>query len=443
MKAEILHMSDQEQSRAEIICLYVEGHIKQKTAAKRIGLSTRQIRRHAKEYRLHGAKALIHGNRGQVSNRKIRDDIKLRALALVHEHYHDFGPTFAAEKLLEKHDIDISSETLRQWMISDGIWKTKSKKKQNNHPTRERRPRMGELVQIDGTPHDWFEGRSAKCTLIVFIDDATSKLLDLQFYPTEGTQGYMEGLRRCMKAYGRPVSLYSDRHSSLTVNTTDAASGEQLTQFGRALKTLDIEHIKANSPQAKGRVERANLTLQDRLLKEMRLEGISNIEEGNAFLATYMEKHNQKFAVLPACDEDAHRPVLHNEEELDLIFSKHHKRKLSKNLALQYNNTTYQINIKGIGYAMRGSTITVCEAFDGSVTLLYKGKSLQYSTFKRGEKIPEPVSEKGINQAVNQALEKQSQRTNYKPKIDHPWRKPINQKRTFLSGAKPDISTLR
>jgi len=164
----------------------------------------------------------------------------------------------------------------------------------------------------------------------------------------------------------------------------------------------------------------------------MRLEGISNIEEGYAFLATYMEKHNRKFAVLPACDEDAHRPVLHNEEGLDLIFSKHHKRKLSKNLALQYNNTIYQVNIKGIGCAMRGTTITVCEAFDGSVTLLYKGQMLQYSTFKHGEKVSEPVSEKDINQAVDQALKKQSQRTNYKPKPDHPWRKSITQKRTFL-----------
>jgi len=443
MKAELLHMSKQEQSRAEVIHLYIEGHIKQKSAAKRMGLGTRQVRRLAKKYRKHGAKALIHGSRGKVSNRKTEDEIKHRALALIRKNYYDFGPTFAAEKLLEKHEISISSETLRQWMISDGIWKPKSKKKQNNHPTRERRPRMGELVQIDGTPHDWFEGKAAKCTLMVFIDDATSKLLDLQFYPTEGTQGYMEGLRRCMKAYGRPAALYSDRHSSLTVNTVDAASGEQLTQFGRALKTLDIEHIKANSPQAKGRVERANLTLQDRLLKEMRLEGISNIEEGNAFLATYMAKHNQKFAVLPASDEDAHRPVLHNEEELNLIFSKHHKRKLSKNLALQYNNTIYQVTIKGIGYAMRGSTITVCEAFDGSVTLLYKGESLQYTTFKRGEKIPEAVSEKGINQAVDQAIKTQNQRTNYKPSPDHPWRKSITQKRTILSGAKEDISTLR
>lgn len=443
MKAELLHMSAQEQSRSEVILLYIEGHIKQKIAAKRIDLSTRQVRRIAKDYRLHGAKALIHGNRGKASNRQISVDIKQHSLALIRKHYHDFGPTFAAEKLSEKHAIKVSSETLRQWMISEDIWQAKSKKKQRHHPVRERRPRMGELIQIDGTPHDWFEGKAAKCTLMVFIDDATSKLFDLQFYPTEGTQAYMEGLRRYMKSYGRPAALYSDRHSSLTVNTGDAESGDQLTQFGRALKTLDIEHIKANSPQAKGRVERANLTLQDRLLKEMRLEGISNIEEGNAYLATYMEKHNQKFAVLPASNEDANRLVLHTEEELDLIFSKHYKRKLSKNLALQYDNTTYQVNTKAIGYAMRGATITICETFDGNVTLLYKGKALQYTTFKRGEKVPESVSEKTINHVVNQALEKQSQRINYKPKIDHPWRKSYQKKRSILSGAKADISTLR
>jgi len=443
MKAELLQMSAQEQSRMEVIRLYIDGHIKQKVAAKRMGLGVRQVRRLARAYRLHGAKALIHGNRGKVSNRKIRGEIRFRTLSLVREFYHDFGPTFAVEKLVEHHGIHISSETLRQWMISDGIWQAKGKKKAQNHPMRERRPRMGELVQVDGSLHDWFEGRAAKCSLIVFIDDATSRLLDLQFYPTEGTQGYMEGLKRYIKAYGRPVSLYSDRHSSLTVNTVDAVSGEQLTQFGRALKTLDIEHIKASSPQAKGRVERVNQTLQDRLLKEMRLQGISNIEEGNAFLDTYMRKHNQKFAVLPACDEDAHRLVLHNEDELDFIFAKHHKRKLSKNLTLQYNNTIYQVNIKGIGYAMRGATVTVCEAFDGIVSLLYKGKPLQYSTFKRGEKVPEPVSEKSINHAVNNVLKKQNQRMNYRPKPDHPWRKPITQKRTFLSGRKEDISTLR
>ena len=444
MKAELLQMSQQEQSRSEIMRLYVEGYIKQKDAARRMNLSTRQVRRLARGYRLCGSGALIHGNRGKESNRKIRDEIKQQALTLIRQHYPDFGPTFAAEKLTEHHGITVSSETLRQWMIADGLWQSKCKKKSVSHPMRERRPRVGELVQIDGSPHDWFEGRAPTCTLIVFIDDATSQLLDLQFYPSETTQAYMSSLRRYLKYHGRPVALYSDRHSVFTVNTKDASSGDQLTQFGRALKTLDIESIPANSPQAKGRVERANQTLQDRLIKEMRLAGISSIAQGNAFLEQYMEKHNRKFAVKPADDSDAHRLVLHNEQELGLIFSIHHKRKLSKNLSLQYNNTVYQLKIKGIGYAMRGAMVTVCETFEGKVTLLYNGKEQQYETCKRGER-PHPVADgKTINQAVDQAIIKQKKA--HKPKLDHPWRKrliPVKQNRTLLSGAKPDISTLR
>lgn len=444
MKAELLQMSQQEQSRSEVIRLYIEGYIKQKEAARRIGLSTRQVRRLAKAYRLRGINALIHGNRGKVSNRKIREETKQQAIALVRQHYPDFGPTFAAEKLTEQHDITVSSETLRQWMISDGLWQSKRKKKPASHPMRERRPRVGELVQIDGSPHDWFEGRAAKCTLIVFIDDASSRLLDLQFHPTETTQAYMDSLKRYLKRYGRPVALYSDRHSIFKVNAEDATSGEQITQFGRALKTLDIESIPANSPQAKGRVERANQTLQDRLIKEMRLAGISSVPEGNAFLEQYMQQHNRKFAVKPASDDDAHRDVLHDKRELDLIFSIHHKRKLTKDLNLQYDNTVYQLKVKGIGYAMRGASVTVCESCDGKVTLLYKGKEQQYKTYKRGEK-PQPVAnEKTINQAVDQAIIKQ--KTQRKPKVDHPWRKLFlsgKQNRTFLSGAKADISTLR
>jgi len=444
MEAELLHMSQQEQSRSEVMRLYVEGYIKQKDAAGRMGLSTRQVRRLAHSYRQQGSRALIHGNRGKASNRKIREATRQHAVASIRQHYPDFGPTFAAEKLAENHDITVSSETLRQWMIADGIWTAKRKKQPASHPMRERRPRLGELVQIDGSPHDWFEGRAPKCTLIVFIDDATGRLLELQFYPTETTQAYMSSLRRYMKQHGRPVALYSDRHSVFTVNAEDPQSGELITQFGRALKTLDIEGIQANSPQAKGRVERANQTLQDRLIKEMRLAGIHSMADGNAFLQQYMEKHNHKFAVQPASDDNAHRPVIHSEQELNLIFSIHHKRKLSKDLSLQYNNTVYQLQIKGIGYAMRGARATVCESFDGNVTVLYKGKEQQYTTYKRGEK-PQPVAdEKTINQRVELAIIKQV--VARKPKLDHPWRKPFifsKKKRTFLSGTKPDISTLR
>lgn len=445
MKAEILTMSRKEQDRAEVIRQVIDGCIKQKEAAKRLGISTRQVRNLAHAYRLSGGAGLIHGNRGRESNRKIREEIRQSAVALVRERYRDFGPTFAHEKLTEDDGFSLSVETLRQWMISDVLWHPKSKKHKREHQIRERRPCVGEMIQIDGSPHDWFEGRASKCTLIVFIDDATSRLLEVRFFPSETTEAYMTCLKRYLVRYGRPVSFYSDKHSVFRVNQEDAESGEQFTQFGRALKTLDIEAIHANSPQAKGRVERANQTLQDRLIKEMRLAGVSNVEEGNAFLASYMEKHNRKFSVQPASDADAHRPVLHNQQELDLILSLHGKRKLSKNLTLQYNNVLYQINIQGIGYAMRGATVTVCEDFQGNVTLLYKGKVLAYKTWIRGEAPPAIRDSKEINQAVDQTIRSQEQRKAWKPAPDHPWRKlelGHPQKRKFLSGTKPEISTL-
>lgn len=445
MEAELLVMSKKEQDRSEVIRLYVEGSIKQKEAAKRLGVSTRQIRNVAHAYRLHGAHGLIHGNRGKASNRKIREASKQSALQWVRKQYWDFGPTLAHEKLTEDHGFAFSVETLRQWMIEDRVWVSKSKKDKRAFQMRERRSRFGEMIQIDGSPHDWFEGRVPKCTLIVFIDDATSRLLALRFFPSETTEAYMTCLKRYLAQYGRPVSFYSDKHSIFRINQEDAASGEHLTQFGRALKTLDIEAIHANSPQAKGRVERANQTLQDRLIKEMRLAGISSMEAGNAFLASYMTTHNRKFAVEPASDVDAHRCVLHNQQELACILSIHSKRKLSKNLTLQYNNTLYQVKSKGLGYAMRGATVTVCEDFENNVTLFYNGKALTYETWKRGEKPPAIRDAKEINQAVMQAIQAQAQRQNWTPAPDHPWRKPLrrqNNKRNILSGRKPEISTL-
>ncbi len=445
MKAETLTMSRKEQGRAEVIRQVVDGYIKQKEAARRLGLGTRQVRNLAHAYRMKGAAGLIHGNRGRASNRRIREEVRRSALELVRARYPDFGPTFAHEKLTEDHGFSLSVETLRQWMSADGLWRPKGRKHKRAYQLRERRPCFGEMIQIDGSPHDWFEGRAPECTLIVFIDDASSRLLEMRFVPSETTEAYMQCLKRYLARYGRPVSFYSDKHGVFRVNQEDAESGEQLTRFGRALKTLDIEAIHANTPQAKGRVERANQTLQNRLIKEMRLAGISGMEEGNAFLAAYMEQHNRKFAVQPASDTDAHRKVLHTQEEIDLILSIHSKRKLSKNLSLQYNNVLYQIRIQGIGYAMRGATVTVCEDFDGKVTLIYKGKALDYEAWKRGEAPPSVTDSKQINQAVDQAIKQQKQRKAWKPAPDHPWRKQklgYPQKRKVLSGAKPEISTL-
>ncbi|MDQ6965411.1 MAG: ISNCY family transposase [Mariprofundaceae bacterium] len=438
-------MSMKELDRSEVIRLVVEGYIKQKEAAGRLELSTRQVRNLAHAWRLHGGGGLIHGNRGRQSNRRIRDEVRQSALKRVRERYWDFGPTLAHEKLTEEHGFSLSVETLRQWMIADELWVPMRRKQARVHQMRERRPCFGELVQIDGSPHDWFEGRAPKCTLIVFIDDASSSLLELRFFPSETTEAYMSCLKRYLECYGRPVSFYSDRHGIFRVNQEDAATGDQLSQFGRSLKSLDIESIQANTPQAKGRVERANKTLQDRLVKEMRLAGVSSMQEGNAFLASYMEKHNQKFAVQPASDMDAHRPVLHNRQELDLILSLHSKRKLTKNLTLQYDNTLYQVKCKAIGYAMRGASVTVCKDCQGKVTLLYNGKVLTYATWKRGEQPPAIRDAKTLHQAVDQAIHAQAQRENWKPAPDHPWRKSLlteSQKRKFLSGTKAEVSTL-
>jgi hypothetical protein len=306
-------------------------------------------------------------------------------------------------------------------MVAEKLWESKRRKQARIHQRRPRRPHQGELVQIDGSPHDWFEGRGPYCTLIVFIDDATSRLLALRFAPAETTQAYMETLSDYLSLHGRPVALYSDKHSIFRVNHPDREG--ELTQFTRALKTLDIEPIHANSPQAKGRVERANLTLQDRLVKELRLRGISSIDEANAFLPAFMADYNARFAVEPQSPVDAHRPVLHCADELALTLCLHHTRKLSKNLTVQFKNREYQLQGRGKGYSLRGASLTVCEAFDGAITLLHKGQVMAYQILAEGQP-PIPLDdEKSLHHTVDQAKAKQADKPAWKPAPDHPWKR--------------------
>jgi transposase len=451
MSEEIFTMSHKELDRVTAMDALASGAMKQKTVARQLGLSVRQVKRLLKRFRQEGPPGLVSLRRGRPSNRCLPEETRNKAMALVREHYHDFGPTLAHEKLTEKHGFSFSVETLRQWMINDAIWQPKARKHPKAFHLRERRSRFGELIQIDGSPHDWFEGRAEPCTLIVFIDDATGTLLYLRFVPLETTQAYMEALSAYLQRYGRPVSLYSDRHGIFRVNIKEAGSGNTLTQFGRALDTLDIEAIHANTPQAKGRVERANQTLQDRLVKELRLEGIHDMETANDFLEPFRQGYNRRFAVIPASQEDAHRSVLHSETERDLIFSLHNIRTLSKNLTIQYQNTIYQIHAKDRTRRLRFAKITVCEAFDGTITLLYQGQSLEYSIYRKAER-PHPLeNEKTINQRVDKTLAAQAKHPNRKPAPDHPWRSSFSapshtqqeQKGTSLSGRKGDISTLR
>jgi hypothetical protein len=303
---------------------------------------------------------------------------------LLHESYSDYGPT-AAQEQLTLAGLKLSVETVRQLMRAEGLWRARTARQPVIHQSRERRERVGELVQIDGSLHDWFEGRAPTCTLLVFIDDATSQLMHLQFVASETTFNYFDGVRAYVTEFGKPLSWYSDKHSIFRVNLPDPLSGTGMTQFGRAMKELGIELICAHSPQAKGRVERVNQTLQDRLVKAMRRRGLSSWAEGNAYLPEYLVEHNARFAVTPRREEIAHRPLL-LDEDLERILTVCEERILSKNLQLSYNRVIYQIQTERASYTMRFAKVAVRETRTGAVTIEYKGQPLAYTIFRRQER---------------------------------------------------------
>ena len=279
---------------------------------------------------------------------------------------------------------------------------------------RERRSCLGELVQIDGSDHAWFEERGPRCTLLVFIDDATGQLLQLRFVPEETFFAYCQAAREYFERCGKPVAFYSDRHGIFRVNQPrplGLTSG--LTQFGRAMQELDIEILCANSPQAKGRVERANQTLQDRLVKELRLRGISDLDSANAFAPEFRDDFNRRFAVLPLSSYNAHRPLLPS-DNLDLILTHQETRTLSKNLTLQFNKLIYQVQSKRPGYALRNAQVTVCQNARGEVTILYKNKPLPFSLYLQPPRQAQVVDTKSLNR--NLRLPQPP------PSPDHPWR---------------------
>ncbi|MCK5922315.1 MAG: ISNCY family transposase, partial [Methylococcales bacterium] len=277
---------NKELDRLDLMVRIHEKRITQTKAATALGLSVRQVERLYHRYREDGPAGLTSRKRGRISNRKLSESYRDQVLTLIRKHYHDFGPAFACEKLLEQHGLKVSRETLRRWMIDAGLW-TPRKQRRRVHQPRNRRECFGELIQIDGSDHHWFEDRAPRCTLLVFIDDATSLLTELQFVETESAFDYMASTRRHIERYGKPVAFYSDKHSIFHVNNKEAEGGAGITQFGRALSEINVDIICANTSQAKGRVERANLTLQDRLVKELRLAGISNRKAGNAFLEAF------------------------------------------------------------------------------------------------------------------------------------------------------------
>jgi transposase len=316
----ILSMSTKELSRLEVMQRLSKKQMSQKEAGEILHVSARQIKRLLKRYRKQGAAGLISKHRGRKAANRITERVKKQGLDFLKTKYRGFGPTLAHEKLVEKDRLQLSVESVRKIMIEEGLWKPHKLKKVVTHQLRERRACFGELVQIDGSPHDWFEGRAETCVLLVFIDDATGKLLQLQFVDNESFFSYARAAENYFKPHGKPIAFYNDKHGMFRANQASAGSSDGITQFGRTMRELDIQIICANTPQAKGRMERANQTLQDRLPKEMCLLNIRTREAGNAYLPEFMADFNQRFADDPRNNVDAYRSLT-TKDDLDRILT--------------------------------------------------------------------------------------------------------------------------
>ncbi len=427
--SDILQMSPEEVSRAQVLEQLVHKQIKQGQAAERLGVSIRQVKRLKKAYKRRGAKALISKKRGHRSNHQLERQVQAQAIQLLKSRYADFGPTFAHQKLTEEHQLAVSVETVRHLMIQEGLWHPKRAQHPVIHPLRERRARFGELVQIDGSPYAWFEARAPACVLLVFIDDATGRLSELLFTEAETTFSYFEATEQYLKQWGKPLALYSDKLSVFRVNLPNDLSGTGTTQFTRAMKQLDIDVLHANTPQAKGRVERVNQTLQDRLVKEMRLRGLSSWAAGNAYLPEFIADFNARFAVVPRDAVDAHRPLLAH-DNLERILTVQERRTLSKNLTLSYQNVVYQIQTARPSYALRHAQVVVGEDRFGAITIAYKGKPLTYTVYREQAKQGAVTSGKQLNAAVDRLTSSRTKKRKiYVPPPDHPWRHaPISHK---------------
>jgi transposase len=411
---DLLTMSKEEMSRLEVMERLVEKRMGQRLAAEVIGVSVRQVKRLLRAYRREGAAGLVSQQRGKPSHHQLDGETERRVIDLLKGRYADFGPTLAHEKIVELEGMEISLGSVRKIMIEEGIWKAKRVRKEEVHPMRERRACYGELEQMDGTDHDWFEGRSERCTLLVMIDDATGQLGALSFVPEESFFGYCELLRQYLGAHGRPAGLYTDKHSIFRINIPNMGSGDNLTQFGRAMQSLEIPILCANTPQAKGRVERANQTLQDRLVKEMRLRGINDSQQGNAYLPEFMADFNARFAVQPRSSLDAHRP-LQAHHNLDQILAWQEIRLITKNLTVQFKNVVYQIQTDRPAYALHNIRVTICQDVHGKVAILYKDTLLDFTVFQKQAHQSEVVTAKQVDRVlINQSMA-------HKPAPNHPW----------------------
>ena len=364
-----------EWERARIVEACVKGEIKPGVAALRLQVSTRHLRRLQVQFAKSGVSGLISQRRGKPSNNQLAPGLAQNVLQIVREHYSDFGPTLASEMLLDRHGITVSKETLRRLMIEAGLRVPRREGQTTLHQPRERRACLGELVQLDGSPHEWFEQRSDACALLAFIDDATGRIMQLHFAETESTASYFDATRRYIERHGTPVAFYGDRAA---VFRSAAVKRRTPTQFQRALDDLKTTLICANSPQAKGRVERLNRTLQDRMVKHLRLDGIDNIEAANAWCDQFAQKYNGRYGRVPRSELDMHRQ-LGPKEDLALILAIRDTRKLSAKLTVLHQRRQYIIDDRPEFRALIGQRVNVHTYADGKVELRAEGLVLNYS----------------------------------------------------------------
>jgi transposase len=407
----VITMSRNELTRLRVLIDVGDGRLSVEDATGLIGVGRRQIYRLLGAFRARGPEGLISRKRGRPSNRALGAVFRETVLAIVRERYADFGPTLAAEKLSEVHGLGLGVETLRQWMIGTGLWVRRKDRLKRIHQPRVRRDCLGELVQIDGSEHWWFEDRGPQSTLLVYVDDATSRLMHLKFVETESTFDYFQATREYLEAHGKPVAFYSDKHGVFRVNHEGAIGGDGMTQFGRALHALNIDIICANSSQAKGRVERANKTLQDRLVKELRLRGVSTIAAGNEFLPGFLADYNIRFGKEPRNPKDLHRP-LSADDDLTDVLAWREERTVSTSLTLQYDKVVFLLEPNEITRELRRKRVTVVDYPDGRLAIRYRGLDLPYRTFDKLRQVSQAtiVENKHLGAVLSHIRERQIER---------------------------------
>lgn len=416
-------LTPQEQYKLDIVTQVRKKQIKPGLAAKLLGISPRQVRRLCVAIRYHGEEAVVHKLKGKISNHHIDLSVKEQVLSVIRKRYGDFKPTFATEKLAENHDINISYGTTRLWMVQEHLWKPRKQKRTEYHSWRPRKEYFGELQQFDGSYHMWFEdrycdsnGNPIEVCLLASIDDATGKITKATFAKNEGVEAVFTFWKEYVEETGKPLSIYLDKFSTYKINHKAAVDNKELiTQFQQAMLLLNITLITAHSPQAKGRVERLFGTLQDRLVKEMRLAEINNPTDGNKFLKeVFLPKFNEKFSVVPTKEGNAHKSLLQQETtQIDHIFSVKDTRRINLDFTIQFKNNWYQLTeIQSVTvYPLMRAMVETW--LNGSIHIILKEHELAYLV----------LPEKPKKQRIRQPIILTTHTLNYKPPLNHPWRR--------------------